>query len=70
MIYLNPHVSLLQIEHELGVPRSTVYRILQSVNYHPYHITFVQELSENDRRLRVNFCRWTLNILDQDPNFF
>ena len=44
--------------------------MLHSVNYHPYHITLVQELSKNDRLLRVNFCRWALNTLNENPDFF
>jgi len=31
------------------------HRMLQSVQYHSYYINLVQELSENDCRLRVNF---------------
>ncbi|OXU31303.1 hypothetical protein TSAR_013917 [Trichomalopsis sarcophagae] len=52
MVHLNPHISTRQIQRELGVPRSTAHRWLQSVNYHPYHITLVQELSESDYVLR------------------
>jgi len=68
MVYLNPLVRLWQIKHELRVPRSTVHRIMRSVN--SYHITFVQALNEDDRRLRINFCIWALNVLDQHPDFF
>ena len=70
MVHLNPHISTRQIERELGIPRSTVHRMLQSIRYRPYHITLVQELSENDCRLRVEFCRWALDALEQDPDFF
>ncbi|OXU22513.1 hypothetical protein TSAR_005583, partial [Trichomalopsis sarcophagae] len=67
-ISLNWKLGILK--RELGVPRSTAHRWLQSVNYHPYHITLVQELSEADYVLRVQFCRWALEILDLNPNFF
>lgn len=70
MIHINPHISLRQIERELGIPRATAHRLLQLVRYHPYHITLVQELNDNDCILRVNFCTWALNELDQDPDFF
>lgn len=70
MVHLNPHVSTRQIQRELGVRRSTAQRLLRSVNYHPYHITLVQELSEADYALRVQFCRWALEMLEQDPDFF
>ncbi|EZA48476.1 hypothetical protein X777_13774 [Ooceraea biroi] len=70
MIHFNPHISIRQIEHDLGIPRSTVHRMLVSVQYHPYHINLVQELNENDYRLRAQFCRWTLGALEQNPDFF
>jgi len=42
--------------------------MLRSVNYHP--ILHLFKNSEDDRRLRVNFCRWALNVLDQDLDLF
>ncbi|OXU24648.1 hypothetical protein TSAR_000304 [Trichomalopsis sarcophagae] len=70
VVHVNPHISTRQIQRELGVPRSTAHRWLQSVNYHPYHITLVQELREAVYVLRVQFCRWALEMLDLNPNFF
>ncbi|KYN12437.1 hypothetical protein ALC57_15404 [Trachymyrmex cornetzi] len=66
MVHQNPYISTRQ----LGIPQTTVHRLLRSVNYHPYHITLVQELSEADYVLRVQFCRWALEMLDQNPDFF
>ncbi|OXU19464.1 hypothetical protein TSAR_014833 [Trichomalopsis sarcophagae] len=59
MVHLNSHIST----RELGVPRSTFYRWLQTVNYHPYHITLVQELSEADYVLMIgpHFFERTIN---------
>lgn len=70
MVHLDPHVSTRTIQRQLGISKSTAHRMLKSVRYHPYHITLHQELNENDRLLRMNFCRWALNQLDQDPDFF
>ncbi|OXU22989.1 hypothetical protein TSAR_006885 [Trichomalopsis sarcophagae] len=66
-ISLNWEVGILK--RELGVPRSTAHRWLQSVNHHPYDITLVQELSEAYYVLRVQFCRWACEMLDQNPDF-
>ncbi|KYN24353.1 hypothetical protein ALC57_04045 [Trachymyrmex cornetzi] len=44
MVHQNPHISTRQVERELGIPQIMVHRLLRSVNYHPYHITLVQEL--------------------------
>lgn len=70
MIHMNPHISIRDIERDLGVPRSTVQRILRSGRYHPYHITLTQSLSAQDRQSRVDFCNWALRKLDEDPDFF
>lgn len=70
MIHMNPHISLRDIERDLGVPRSTVQGILKFGRYHPYHITLTQALSAQDRRNRVDFCNWALQRLNEDPDFF
>lgn len=70
MIHMNPQISLREIERDLGVPRSTAHRILQSNRYHPYHITLTQALSAQDRQNRVAFCHWALRKLNESPDFF
>ncbi|OXU22247.1 hypothetical protein TSAR_004417, partial [Trichomalopsis sarcophagae] len=35
-----------------------------------YRLPALQELSEADYVLRVQFCRWALKVLDLNPNFF
>jgi len=46
MVHLNSYVSLWQIKRELRVPRSTVHRMLRSVNYYslPYYTVPVKSL--------------------------
>jgi len=70
MIHMNPHISLREIERDLGVSRSTAQRILRSNRYHPYHITLTQALSAQDRQNRVAFCQWALQKLNENPEFF
>jgi len=69
LIHINPHISICQAERQIGIPRATTHRLLQSVRYHPYHITLVQELSADDYRMRAQFCTWAL-ILEQNPELF
>lgn len=69
-VHLNPHISSRQIEREIGIPRRTALRILNSLHYHPYHITLVQELRPNHIQLRVEFCQWALQMIQNDPEFF
>jgi len=51
--------------NQFRIPRVIIHQILQSDL-----IILVQELSSNDHRMRVQFCRWAINILEYDPEFF
>jgi len=53
---MNPHIS--QISRELNMFPATVCRIIYVNHTYLYHITLNQELSNNDKILRVTFCRW------------
>lgn len=70
MVAINPHISLREIEDELGIPRSTAQRILQLHRFHPYHITLTQELTARDFQRRLEFCNWAQAMLRRDPDFF
>lgn len=70
MVIINPHIGQRQISRELNVSRTTVGRILRANHFHPYHITLNQELSDNDKILRVNFCRWAIDKIQLDSTFF
>lgn len=70
MVAMNVHVSLRQIQRELGIPRSTAHRILKTNKFHPYHVTLTQALSPDDMLRRVEFCRWAQETLIRDPTFF
>jgi len=70
MINMNPHISTRELQRNLGIPYVTVWRILQKHKFHPYHITSTQDVSENDMRLRRQFCRWTLRMIREDSTFF
>jgi len=60
MINLNPHISIRELQRNLGIPYVIVWRILQRHKFHPYYITLTQDVNENDMRLRRQFCRWTV----------
>lgn len=70
MIHLDPQISTRWIENELGISHSTVNRILRSLNYHPYHIVLTQALQPHHMEMRVNFCQWALQMIQNNPNFF
>ena len=70
MVVMNPHISQRQISREINVSYGIVNRILKANHYHAYHISLHQELSDNDKILRVEFCRWALQQIIRDPFFF
>jgi len=67
---LNPHIYTRQIERLTGLPHKTVWRILKRHRFYPYHISFTQQLSENDMVLRIQFCEWALKKIRLNPNSF
>ncbi|XP_036145999.1 uncharacterized protein LOC118646659 [Monomorium pharaonis] len=69
-IHLNPHVSQRILARELGIPRSTIRRIMKKLKYHPYHITLTQALSQRDMQLRIQFCQWAQQMIRAEQNFF
>lgn len=64
-----PRTSLREIEHEVGVSKSVVQRILRKNKYHPYKIKIVQHLNHGDAQRRVNFCNWYLQMVQENPAF-
>jgi len=69
-IHLNLHTSSRIIAREIGIPRTTILRILKKMKYRPYHITLTQALTQADMPLRVQFCQWAQQMIRADPNFF
>lgn len=65
----DPSTSVLTIEENTGVPKSTAHRILQKHNLHPYHVQRVQTLLPSDYEPRVAFCRTMLQRHREDPRF-
>ncbi|KYN15241.1 hypothetical protein ALC57_12539 [Trachymyrmex cornetzi] len=64
---MNPHISQRQISRKLNVSPATVCRIVHANHIHPYHITLS---SDNDKVLRVTFCRWAVEKIQFNLTFF
>lgn len=65
----NVHISCRELEHQTGISKSSVNRIIKKHGYHPYHIALHQELHGADYDNRVNFCNLILNKINEDPAF-
>ena len=50
--------SARDAERDLGISKSTIYRVLKDEGMHPYHYRGVQCLHENDPALRLDFCNY------------
>lgn len=66
-VTLNPSMSSREIERQSAINRTSILRILKRHKFHPYHLSRVQELTENDFHQRLEFCDWALS---QTNNFF
>jgi len=69
VVHPDPHISTRQIEREIGIPQSTVSRILKALRYY-LHTTLTQALRPNYIQLRIAFCQWALRIIQDDHHFF
>ncbi|RLU15420.1 hypothetical protein DMN91_012414 [Ooceraea biroi] len=47
-VVVNPHDSTRRISGDCGVSHMTIWKILNTSGYHPYHINLHQELGEED----------------------
>lgn len=65
-VHLNPHSSTRVMAKEIGIPRTTIQRILKQADYHPHNVTLMQALTQNDMQLRVQFCLWAQQIIRAD----
>lgn len=54
----------------MGKSYSKIQRTLKKHQYRPYKILPVQELNEDQKRRRLEFCQIMLQELDENPDFF
>lgn len=50
--------SLKAVSEASGVSKSSIYRILKNYKFHPFKITLLQELNEDDYDRRLQFCEY------------
>lgn len=61
--------SVREAERELGIPKSTIHRVLKEEKLHAYHYRRVQCLHENDPANRYNFCEDFIRRAEADQTF-
>lgn len=65
----NPHLSTRQSAQHHDISHMAVDRILKTVKFHPYKITLIHELNDEDVNRRIKFCDNMMTRIDNDPNF-
>lgn len=65
----NSHLSIRKANHQHGISRMAVQKILKKIKFYPYKIHLVQELNEDDFDRRMEFCELMMRKPDNDLNF-
>jgi transposase len=65
----SPRKSLRRTAMELGVPKTTISRILKEQRFHPYKLQILHHLTEDDPDRRLEMCEWFSNKLDENDRF-
>jgi hypothetical protein len=65
----NPNKSTRAISANHTVCHQTVFNVLQKAKYHPYKVTQVHELNEDDCDRRLEFCEVMNDKLSNQPDF-
>ncbi|BFZ10256.1 hypothetical protein BsWGS_13295 [Bradybaena similaris] len=65
----SPMKSLRRSSSELGVPRTTMRRIIKAKSFNPYKLQQLNKLYEDDPDRRLQMATWFKDLLIQNPNF-
>ncbi|CAI9727465.1 PLHD1 protein [Octopus vulgaris] len=53
----------------LGVPKSTIHKILVEGKFHGYKLPILHHLNEDEPNRRMYMCQWFSDKLDENTNF-
>lgn len=65
----HPAASIANASTDLGITKSSVFKILHNFNFHPYSIMPVQKLNVEDFIIRQEFCENFLLKMQENENF-
>ena len=69
-VNFDPSTSCRTIENDIGVPRSSEFRILKKNRYRSYKTRKTHRLHHGDADRRLAFCNWYLDMLGNNEHFF
>ena len=62
----SPRKSVRRASSEIGVPRSTMQKVLKSEKFHPHKLQILHKLFENDSDRRLEMAVWFRGQLEED----
>jgi hypothetical protein len=65
----NPSSSTRCIASQTGLSKIIVWHVLCENSLHPFHLQPVQGLQPGDKERRLDYCRWFLHRVVDEPNF-
>lgn len=65
----DPTISVRNVARQFQISKCTVNNILKEQLLHPYHMQKVQGLSIDDYPVRIQFCTWLLEKVNQTHDF-
>jgi hypothetical protein len=65
----NPSSSTRRIASQTGLSQSAVWRVLRESSLHPFYLQPVQVLQPGDKERRLEYCRWLLHRVVDEPDF-
>ena len=65
----DPHSSTRRISQQHNISKSSVHNVLKYANFHPFKVTLIHKLNEDDFDRRVEFCDDMMTRTVQNPNF-
>ncbi|EZA61810.1 hypothetical protein X777_09864 [Ooceraea biroi] len=69
MIVEEPTISTRTIARYQQVSQTTVCKVQKSAHFHPYKVILTQELHATDKPRRLEYCRWLLNVNEENYYF-
>ncbi|EZA51141.1 hypothetical protein X777_10433 [Ooceraea biroi] len=69
MVTDDPNISTRVEARYQSASQATVCRALKLAHFHPYKIRLTQELHANDELRRLRYCRWFLDVSEENYYF-
>ena len=65
----NPTTSTRKRSLKLGISRTSLKRVMKSLNFYPYKVQLIQELKPQDFQPRLQYAVRLRELAEKEPNF-